>query len=71
MFCTLSCEDGFSFAYQSLDDYFCPYNNTPPSGYVDEPEYAEMDVTGKSEIMRLYWADKKTGDSYISHMTMH
>ena len=54
MFCTLSCEDGFSFAYQSLDDYFCPYNNTPPSGYVDEPEYAEMDVTGKSEIMRLY-----------------
>ena len=47
MFCTLSCEDGFSFAYQSLDDYFCPYNNTPQSGYIYEPEYPEMDATGK------------------------
>ena len=39
IFCTLACEDGFSFAYQPLDDYFCPYNNTEIFGYVDDLDY--------------------------------
>ena len=42
LFCTLSCEDGFSFAYQPLDDYFCPYNNTEIFGYEDEMDYQNI-----------------------------
>ena len=39
LFCTLSCEDGFSFAYQPLDDYFCPFNSSDRVEYADEIEY--------------------------------
>ena len=47
LFCTLSCEEGFSFAYQTLDDYFCPYNNTAILGYPDDSEYQEMHITNE------------------------
>ena len=58
IFCTLSCEDGFSFAYQSLDDYFCPYNNTSNFGHADELEYPETRrdnerITGKLHYFQL------------------
>ena len=39
LFCTLSCEDGFSFAYQPLDDYFCPFNSTDIVDYTGDLEY--------------------------------
>ena len=39
LFCTLSCEDGFSFAYQPLDDYFCPFNSTDMLDYSGDLEY--------------------------------
>ena len=54
IFCTLSCEDGFSFAYQSLDDYFCPYNNTAILGYLDEPEYQNIGIINEPINGKLF-----------------
>ena len=54
IFCTLSCEDGFSFAYQSLDDYFCPYNNTSIFGHTDELEYPETRIDNERITGKLH-----------------
>ena len=61
LFCTLSCEDGFSFAYQPLDDYFCPFNSTDMVDYAANLDYQY--VPGNSQLVEGKYFGKKYIDS--------
>ena len=59
MYCTLSCDEGFAFAFQPMSDYFCPINQTILADYYDEVlmEDELMDAADYVELImagRLY-----------------
>ena len=72
VYCTLSCDDGFAFAYQPMQDYFCPVNESIfeaevgdyhyydyPDGVIDASDYVELIMAGTPSFLKVTFKELK------------
>ena len=57
VYCTLSCDEGFAFAFQPMSDYFCPINQTILADYYDE-NFTEDEMMDAADYVELIMAGR-------------
>ena len=57
VYCTLSCDEGFAFAFQPMSDYFCPINQTILADYYDE-NFMEDEMMDAADYVELIMAGR-------------